>query len=88
MKKKIQGFGDYVIVSPDKPKEVTQGGVIIPQNAQEKVLQGVVISSGNEAELVEGDNVFYSPYAGTNIRFMDEDFIALNKKDILAIIKN
>lgn len=87
---------DRVIVRPAEPEEVTKGGIIIPDTAKEKPMQGevVAVGSGKVTEdgktlplsVKVGDKVLYGKYAGTEIKIDGEDYLIMRESDIFAII--
>lgn len=87
---------DRVIVRPSEPEEVTKGGIIIPDTAKEKPMQGevVAVGSGKVTEdgkvlplsVKVGDKVLYGKYAGTEIKIDGEDYLIMRESDIFAII--
>ncbi|MBQ6229469.1 MAG: co-chaperone GroES [Prevotella sp.] len=88
---KIQPLADRVLVLP-APAEEKVGGIIIPDTAKEKPLQGTIVAAGNgtkdeEMVLKEGDNVLYGKYAGTEIEFEGEKYLIMRQSDVLAVIK-
>ncbi|MCS7000392.1 MAG: co-chaperone GroES [Bacteroidota bacterium] len=87
---------DRVIVRPSEPEEVTKGGIIIPDTAKEKPMQGEVVAVGS-GKMTEdgkvlplsvkvGDKVLYGKYAGTEIKIDGEDYLIMRESDIFAII--
>jgi chaperonin GroES len=88
---------DRVIIKPSQPEEVTKGGIIIPDTAKEKPMQGEVIAVGpgkltEEGKLIPltvkvGDKVLYGKYSGTEVEINGEQFLIMRESDILAIIK-
>ena len=88
---KIQPLADRVLVLP-APAEEKVGGIIIPDTAKEKPLQGTVVAAGNgtkdeEMVLKEGDTVLYGKYAGTEVEFEGEKYLIMRQSDVLAVIK-
>ncbi len=93
---KIRPLGDRVIISPIEPKEVVKGGIIIPDSAKEKPMQGKVVAAGPGAinkkgdrlpmDVKEGDTVLYGKYSGTEIKLEDEKYIIMHQEEILGII--
>ncbi|GIV53589.1 MAG: 10 kDa chaperonin [Candidatus Kapaibacterium sp.] len=87
---------DRVIVRPSEPEEVTRGGIIIPDTAKEKPMQGEVVAIGNgkvtedgkvlPLSVKVGDKVLYGKYAGTEIKIDGEDYLIMRESDIFAII--
>ncbi len=88
----IQPLADRVLVRPAAVEEKTIGGIIIPDSAKEKPLQGDVIAVGNGTKdepmvLAAGDRVLYGKYAGTEIEHEGEKYLIMRQADILAILK-
>ena len=87
---------DRVIVKAAEPEEVTKGGIIIPDTAKEKPMQGSVVAAGNgkiaengtvtPLQVKVGDKVLYGKYAGTEVSIDGEDFLIMRESDIFAIV--
>lgn len=87
---------DRVIIKASQPEEVTKGGIIIPDTAKEKPMQGEVIAVGKgrisddgkvtALQLKAGDQVLYGKYAGTEIKIEGDDFIIMRESDVFAIV--
>jgi chaperonin GroES len=80
-----------VLVKPQEAELKTAGGIIIPDSAKEKPLQGTVIAVGKpkkdeEMEVKVGDIVLYGKYAGTEISIEFETYLLLSQSDILIIL--
>jgi len=95
---KIQPLHDRVIVKRVEEEEKTKGGIIIPDTAKEKPMEGVVAAVGSgktegdskkkvPLEVKEGDKVLFSKYAGTEITIDGEEHLIMREDDIIAIIK-
>jgi len=91
----IKPLGDRVVVKPEAADERTASGLYIPDTAKEKPQRGTIVSVGpgrveNGAKIdmtvVEGDNILYGKYAGTEITLDDEDYLIMRESDILGII--
>ena len=87
----IKPLADRVLVLPAPAEEKTIGGIIIPDSAKEKPLNGQVIALGNgtkDEEMVvkPGDTVLYGKYAGTEIELDGEKYLIMRQSDILAIL--
>ena len=88
---------DRIIVKPSEPEEVTKGGIIIPDTAKEKPMQGEVIAVGNgkitedgkvmPLQLKPGDKVLYGKYSGTEVSIDASDYLMMREADVFAIIK-
>ena len=88
---KIQPLADRVLVKPAPAEEKTIGGIIIPDTAKEKPLQGEVVAVGNgtkdEEMIVKvGDTVLYGKYAGTELELEGAKYLIMRQSDILAIV--
>ena len=86
----IKPLADRVLIIP-APAEEKVGGIIIPDTAKEKPLQGTVVAVGEgkkdeEMVLKAGDNVLYGKYAGQEIQVDGVDYLIMKQNDILAII--
>jgi chaperonin GroES len=83
-------------VRPSRPEEVTSGGIIIPDTAKEKPMQGEIIAAGpgktsEEGKLVTlqvkvGDSVLYGKYSGTEVSVNGEDLLIMRESDIFAVL--
>lgn len=87
----IQPLADRVLVLPALAEEKV-GGIIIPDTAKEKPLNGKIVAVGEGTKdekmiLKEGDNVLYGKYSGTEIELDGEKYLMMRQSDVLAIIK-
>lgn len=87
----IKPLADRVLVEPAAAEEKTIGGIIIPDTAKEKPLQGKVIAVGNgtkDEEMVvkAGDTVLYGKYSGTELEHEGVKYLVMRQNDILAIL--
>ena len=87
----IKSLADRVLIKPAPAEEKTVGGIIIPDTAKEKPLQGEVIAAGNgtkdeEMVLKAGDNVLYGKYSGTEVELDGEKYLIMRQSDVLAVI--
>lgn len=87
----IKPLADRVLIEPAAAEEKTIGGIIIPDTAKEKPLQGKVVAIGNgtkDEEMVvkEGDTVLYGKYAGTELEYDGKKYLVMRQSDILAIL--
>lgn len=88
----LKPLADRVLILPSPAEEVTASGIIIPDSAKEKPLQGTVVAAGagtadEKMELKEGDTVFYGKYAGTEIEYQGEKYLIMRQSDVLAIVQ-
>jgi len=95
---KIQPLHDRVIVKRVEEEGKTKGGIIIPDTAKEKPIEGIVIAVGSgksegegkkkvPLDVKQGDRVLFSKYAGTEINIEGEERLIMKEEDIIAIIK-
>ena len=87
----IKPLADRVLIEPADAEEKSIGGIIIPDTAKEKPLQGKVVATGNgtkDEEMVvkEGDTVLYGKYAGTELEYDGKKYLVMRQSDILAIL--
>ncbi len=93
----LKPLGDRVIVKAKEPEEVTKGGIILPDTAKEKPVEGEIIAVGEgkisddgkliKMELKVGDKVLYGKYSGTEIKINDVEYLIMRESDVYAIIK-
>ena len=93
---KIKPLNDRVLVKRMEEVQVTKGGILIPDTAKEKPIEGKVIAVGpgkmSDAgvrmalQLKEGDRVLFGKYAGTEIKTEGEEYLMMREEDILAVI--
>ena len=92
----IRPLQDRILIQPIREKEVRKGGIIIPDSAKEKPIEGRVKAvgdgklneSGNRVkiDLKVGDKVLYGKYAGTEIKIDGEDYLLMREDDILGVV--
>ena len=83
----IKPLGDRVLVKVEKADQKTAGGIYIPDTAQEKTQNGVVLAIGDDEEITVkvDDKIIYDKYAGTSVKVNDEEQLILKAADILAV---
>jgi len=93
---KIKPLGDRVIVKPKEAEETTKGGIILPDTAKEKPIEGKIVAVGpgkyEDGKLVAmsvkvGDVVLYGKYGGTEITVEDNEYLIMRENDIFGIVK-
>jgi chaperonin GroES len=97
MATKIRPLQDRLIVKRVEEEEKTKGGIIIPDTAKEKPIEGKVIAAGNGKVLEDGkvrpldvkagDRILFSKYAGTEIKIDGEEHLIMREDDILGVIE-
>lgn len=93
---KLKPLGDRVLVKRIDSEERTKGGIIIPDSAKEKPLEGEVIACGpgrsmdngqTRAMTVKtGDRILFAKYAETEVKLEGDSFLLLREDDILGIL--
>jgi len=93
---KVRPLQDRVLVKPLEEKETKKGGIIIPDSAKEKPMEGKVIAVGigklSESgvrlplEVKKGNKVLFGKYAGTEIKLDGDDYLLMKEDDIQGII--
>ena len=93
---KIVPLGDKIVVKRMDAEEVTSGGIVLPNSAQEKPQQGRILSVGEgrllkdgnraQSQVTEGDRVLFSSYAGTEITIGDVELLIMSEDDVLAVL--
>jgi chaperonin GroES len=88
---------DRVIVRAAQPEEITKGGIILPDTAKEKPMQGEIVAVGpgkigDDGKVIAmqvkaGDKVLYGKYSGTEINVDSEDLLIMRETDIFAVVK-
>jgi chaperonin GroES len=94
---KMRPLHDRVIVKRIEEEGKTKGGIIIPDSAKEKPIEGIIVAVGNgkvlengqklPLEVKEGDRVLFGKYAGTEIKIEGEDRLIMREDDIIAIVE-
>ena len=95
MSTKIRPLQDRVIVKRVKEEEKTKGGIIIPDTAKEKPLEGIVKAVGSGKALKNGkvvpldvkagDRILFGKYSGTEVKVDGEELVLLREDDVLAV---
>lgn len=96
-KMKIEPLFDKIVIKPIEAETVSAGGIILPNNSQEKPQIAEVIAVG-KGEMVDGkqtimqvavgDKVLYPKYAGSEFKFENEEYVILSQSDVLGKIKD
>jgi len=93
---KFRPLHDRVVVRRLEEATTTAGGIIIPDNAQEKPSQGTVVSAGpgarNETgalvplDVKEGDTVLFGKWSGNEVKIDGEDLLIMKESDIMGVL--
>jgi chaperonin GroES len=94
---KIRPLADRIVVKRTKEEEKTKGGIIIPDTAKEKPVEGTVIAVGNgkalkdgkvrPLEVKAGQRILFGKYSGTEVKLEGEEHVILREDDILAVLE-
>ncbi|MCJ7595401.1 MAG: co-chaperone GroES [Desulfobacterales bacterium] len=94
---KVRPLHDRVIVKRVEEEAKTKGGIIIPDTAKEKPVEGKVVAVGGgkvldngtklPLEVKKGDRVLFAKYAGTDIKIDGEEHLIMREDDIIAIVE-
>ena len=92
----IRPLGDRVLIEPIEEKEQTVGGIIIPDSAKEKPMQGKVIAVGKKLDkdgkeiafdVKKGDTVLLPKYGGTEVKVGDKKLQLVCEEDLLGVVE-
>ena len=94
---KLKPLYDRVSVKRVKEEEKTKGGIIIPDSAKEKPLEGEVIAVGSgkllddgkirKMDVKVGDRILFGKYSGTEVKVSGEEIVILREEDVLGIVE-
>ena len=94
---KIRPLHDRLIVKRLEEEEKTKGGIIIPDTAKEKPIEGKVIAVGQgrmnkdgkkvPMDVKKGDRILFAKYGGTEVKIDGEEHLMMREDDILAVIE-
>ncbi len=95
---KIRPLHDRILVQRLEEEEKTKGGIIIPDTAKEKPIEGKVVAVGNgkilengevkPLDVKEGDKVLFGKYAGTEVKIGGEEYLIMREDDVLGVIED
>ena len=93
---KVKPLSDRVVVEPAPAEDMSSGGIILPDTAQEKPQQGTIVAAGPgkvsdsgktvAMEVKKGDRILYGKYSGTEFSFEGTDYLIMRESDILAVL--
>lgn len=94
---KIRPLQDRILVKRIESEEKTSGGIIIPDNAKEKPMEGKVVAVGNgkvlddgklhKPEIKVGDRILFGKYAGSEVKIDGTEHLILREDDILGVLE-
>ncbi len=93
---KVRPMGDRILIRPVSREETTKSGLVLPDTAKEKPMEGEVLAVGRgrttddgtvvEVDVKEGDLVLFAKYSGTEVRIDDSDLLIIAERDLLAVL--
>jgi len=94
---KIRPLHDRVVVRRMEEERTSAGGIVIPDSATEKPIQGEVLAIGNgkildsgetrPLDVKVGDRVLFGKYSGTEVKIEGEDLLVMREEDIVGVIE-
>ncbi len=95
---KVRPLHDRVLIKRIEEKEGIKGGIIIPDTAKEKPMEGEVVAVGPgkiqddgkrlAMDVKAGDRILFGKYAGTEIKIDDQDYAIMREEEILAVLES
>jgi chaperonin GroES len=93
----IRPLQDRILVKRIEEEEETEGGIIIPDTAKEKPIEGKVITAGRgkvsedgkvmPLDVKKGDRILFGKYAGTEVKIEGEEHLIMREDDVLGVIE-
>ena len=94
---KLRPLQDRILVQRVKEEDKTKGGIIIPDTAKEKPIEGKVIAAGKgklseegkriALEVKKGDRILFGKFSGTEIKIEGEEYLIMREDDVLGVIE-
>ncbi len=94
---KLRPLQDHVLIRPVVPEAKTSGGIIIPDTAQEKPMEGEVVAAGPGArdangslhalEVKVGDRVLFGKWSGSEVKLDGVDLMMIRESDIMGVVE-
>ncbi|MCY4590332.1 MAG: co-chaperone GroES [Alphaproteobacteria bacterium] len=94
---KLRPLQDRVLIRPVEPEARTSGGIIIPDTAQEKPMEGEVVAAGPGArdangalhalEVRAGDRVLFGKWSGSEVKLDDATLMIMKESDIMGVVE-
>ncbi|CDQ20348.1 chaperonin GroES [Halobacillus karajensis] len=93
----LKPLGDRIVIELVEEEQTTASGIVLPDSAKEKPLEGKVVAVGTgrvtdngekvALEVAQGDRVIYSKFAGTEVKYEGSEYLILRESDVLAVIQ-
>ena len=93
----VRPLHDRVLVEPLDAEEKTAGGIIIPDTAQEKPMEGKIVAVGKGSrndegkiatlEVKKGDRILYGKWSGTEVKVDGDDYLIMKESDVMGVIE-
>ena len=93
----IRPLQDRILVKRIEEEEKTEGGIIIPDTAKEKPIEGMVVAVGKgkvsedgkvmPLDVKKGDRILFGKYAGTEVKIEGEEHLIMREDDVLGVIE-
>ena len=93
----LKPLADRIVVKAMEAEDITKGGIILPDTAKEKPVEGTIVAAGPgkktddgtiiKPEVNVGDKVLYGKYSGTEVTVDGEEYLIMRESDIFAIVK-
>ena len=93
----IRPLHDRVLVRRAEEEQVTSGGIVLPDSAKEKPMEGSVIAVGRGKTLSDGsirpldvkigDKILFGKYSGNEVKLEDEELLMMREEDVMAIVE-
>ncbi|ALC87777.1 MULTISPECIES: co-chaperone GroES [Bacillaceae] len=92
----LRPLGDRIVIELIEAEEKTASGIVLPDSAKEKPQEGKVVAVGTgrvlengtrvELDVKDGDRIIFSKYAGTEVKYENNEYLILRESDVLAVI--
>jgi chaperonin GroES len=92
----LKPLDDRIVVKANEEEEMTLSGIVIPDTAKEKPVEGTVVAVGPgkfedgqrvPMDVKVGDTVIYSKYGGTEVKVEGDEYLILSARDVMAIVE-
>ncbi len=93
----ITPLHDRVLVEPLEAEDKTAGGIIIPDTAKEKPMEGKIVAVGKGSrndegkvaplDVKQGDRILYGKWSGTEVKVDGDDYLIMKESDIMGVVE-